>query len=239
MERNNNKRSFGKPERSRSLEGSSNHSKPDWKKKTDLSDRSERLTSSFKPKFGNTDKPYGKPKYDDRDNKSSDRPSYRDRNDKPNYGEKRESSFKPKFGDRDSKPSYRDRDDKPRYDDRDNKSTNKPSYRDRDDKPNYGEKRESSFKPKFTDRDSKLSYGDRREKLEYKPRRESDTGRNQNPAREYKKGYQKDDRPFSEKKRSFDDNPANDRYLHKNKPRRRTSEIDLPVRERPKRADVL
>jgi 23S rRNA pseudouridine2605 synthase len=257
MERNNNNRSFGKPERSRRSEGSSQFSKPDYKKRIESSDRPERSVSSFKPKFGNTDKPFGKPqygdrdskpsyrdrddkpRYGDRDNKSSERPSYRDRNDKPNYGEKRESSFKPKFADRDSKPSYRDRDDKPRYGDRDAKSSERPTYQDRREKPNYGEKRETSFKPKFGGRDSKPSYGERNEKSEYKPRRENDKDFSSSPARDYKKGYQKDDRPFSEKKRSYDDNPANDRYLHKNKPRRRTSEIDLPVRERPKRADVL
>ena len=335
MERNNNKRPFGKPERSRSSEASSNHSKPDWKRKTDSpGDRS----SSFKPKFSSSDKPYSKPSFGNRDDKprygerndkpnygekressfkpkfgdrdskpsygdrgdkprygdrshtssdrpsypkrddkpsygekressfkpkfgdrdskpsyrdrddkpayggrdqrSSDRPSYGDRNDKPSYGEKRESSFKPKFGDRDSKPSYRGKDDKPGYGGRDQRSSDRPSYGDRNDKPSYGEKRESSFKPKFGDRDSKPSYHDRGDKPDFKPRREGDAG-GTSPAREYKKGYQKDDRPFSEKKRSYDDNPANDRYLHKNKPRRRTSEIDLPVRERPKRADVL
>jgi len=339
MERNNNKRSYGKPERSRPSESSSNFSKPDWKKKSEGS--SDRSSSSFKPKFGdrdskpsyrgNDDRPgyggrdqrssdrpsygdrndkpsYGdkreggfKPKFGDRDSKpayrgkddrpgyggrdqrSSDRPSYGDRNDKPSYGDKREGGFKPKFGDRDSKPAYRGKDDRPGYGGRDQRSSDRPSYGDRNDKPAYGDKREGGFKPKFGDRDSKPAYhgredrpgyggrdqkssdrpsygdrndkpsfGERREssfkpkfgdrdrgdKPEFKPRREGDGG-GSNEAREYKKGYQKDDRPFSEKKRSYDDNPANERYLHKNKPRRRTSEIDLPVRERPKRADVL
>ncbi|MFZ4400156.1 MAG: pseudouridine synthase [Bacteroidales bacterium] len=322
MERNNNNRSFGKPERSRSSESSSHFSKPDWKKKTD--GNTERSASSFKPKFGDRDskpsygdrkdKPtYGerkeggfKPKFGDRDSKpsygdrgdkprygdrstSSDRPAYPKRDDRPAYGEKREGSFKPKFGDRDSKPSYGDRGDKPRYSDRSHTSSDRPSYPKRDDRPSYGEKREGGFKPKFGDRDSKPSYGDRGDKSGYgdrdqrsserpsypkrddrpaygerkeggfkpkfgdrdskpsygdrgdkpdfKPRREGDAS--SNPVREYKKGYQKDDRPFSEKKRSYDDDSSNDRFLHRNKPRRRTSEIDLPVRERPKRADVL
>ncbi len=333
MERNNNNRSFGKPERSRRSESSSNFSKPDWKKKSEGS--SDRPSSSFKPKFGDRDnkpsyrgkedrpgyggsnqrssdrpsydkpaygdkresgykpkfgdrdsKPsYGergdKPRYNDRSNTSSERPSYPKRDerpaygdkreggfkpkfadrdskpsygergdkprysersnsssDRPAYGEKREGSFKTKFGDRDNKPSFGDRGDRPRYEDRSNSSSDRPSYPNRDDRPAYGDKRENSFKPKFSDRDSKPSYIDRGDKTDFKPRREGDSGTS-NPARDYKKGYQKDDRPFSEKRRSYDNDPANDRYLHKNKPRRRTSEIDLPVRERPKRADVL
>ncbi|NVN93818.1 MAG: pseudouridine synthase [Bacteroidetes bacterium] len=245
MERNNNNRSFGKPERSRRSEGSSNFSKPDYKKRTDTSAKPERSSSSFKPKFNNNEKPYSKT-------------SYGDRSDKPNYSDRKESSFKPRFADRDNKSTYNDRDNKSTYNDRDNKSTyndrdnkprysegdnkssERPSYQDRKDKPNYGEKREaSSFKPKFVNRDNKPSYSDRGEKTDFKPRREGVAGENPNATRDYKKGYVKDDRPFSEKRRSYDNDASNDRYLHKNKPRRRTSEIDLPVRERPKRADVL
>ncbi|MCX6232206.1 MAG: pseudouridine synthase [Bacteroidetes bacterium] len=229
MERNSNRKTPQQNSRNKHTDSASHHGKPDFKKKAEPG---ARRSSSFNPRHDKADNTYVKSSYKDREDKpkftdNRDKPAFRDNDkksfDRPsrftksdNSGERGESRFKPRLADKDSKPAYRD------------KSENR-----------YGDNKERSFKPKFADKDSKPAYRDKGGKSEFKVRKAGDAGEGKTQTREYKKGYQKDDRPFSEKKRAYDDDKTNDRYLHKNKPRRRTSEIDLPIRERPKRADVL
>lgn len=217
MDRKNEKRSFVKKDGNRKSDDFVNYLKPDRKQNFDKPEWKEKTDKPFKPKFENKDdKPYGKSKYSE----NSDKPKYADRKDKP-FSKKSNS-------DRDSKPSFRNKEDKP---------YSKPSFRDRDDKP-YGkpsfrnDEDKSYAKPSFRKKDEKSDFTP---KSYYSDERKFD---NDSP-KPFKRIHHKHEKPYNRYKTEGEEIPADLSLSFKKKPRKRTSEIDLPKRDRPKRADVL